>query len=30
VDYMFHDYKVAGIAHVKLERWAKKAGWEML
>jgi arsenate reductase len=30
VDYAFHDYKDAGIARVKLERWAKKAGWEAL
>jgi arsenate reductase len=30
VDYAFHDYKSAGIAREKLERWAKKAGWETL
>jgi arsenate reductase len=30
VDYAFHDYKAAGIARDKLERWAKKAGWETL
>jgi arsenate reductase len=28
VDYAFHDYKSAGIDKDKLERWAKKAGWE--
>ena len=30
VDYAFHDYKTAGIEREKLERWAKKAGWETL
>jgi arsenate reductase len=30
VDYAFHDYKSAGIEREKLERWAKKAGWEAL
>ena len=30
VDYVFHDYKTAGIDKVKLEGWAKKAGWETL
>ena len=30
VDYTFHDYKSAGIEREKLERWAKKAGWETL
>ncbi len=30
VDYAFHDYKSAGIERVKLETWAKKAGWETL
>ena len=30
IDYAFHDYKTAGIAREKLERWAKKAGWEAL
>jgi len=28
VDYAFHDYKSAGIDKDKLERWAKKVGWE--
>ncbi|MBI5910886.1 MAG: ArsC family reductase [Betaproteobacteria bacterium] len=30
VDYAFHDYKTAGIEREKLQRWAKKAGWETL
>ncbi len=30
VDYAFHDYKSAGIEREKLEKWAKKAGWEVL
>jgi arsenate reductase len=30
VDYAFHDYKSAGIEKDKLERWAKKAGWETI
>ena len=30
VDYVFHDYKSAGIARDRLESWAKKAGWEAL
>ena len=30
VAYVFHDYKVAGIEQEKLERWAKKVGWETL
>lgn len=30
VEYVFHDYKVAGIEPGRLERWAKKAGWETL
>jgi Spx/MgsR family transcriptional regulator len=28
VDYVFHDYKSAGIDRHKLEGWVKKAGWE--
>ena len=28
VDYAFHDYKSAGIDKDRLEKWAKKAGWE--
>jgi arsenate reductase (glutaredoxin) len=30
VDYAFHDYKAAGIERERLERWAKKVGWETL
>jgi arsenate reductase len=30
VAYAFHDYKTAGIDRGKLERWAKKTGWETL
>ena len=30
VVYEFHDYKSAGIERERLERWAKKAGWEVL
>jgi arsenate reductase len=30
VDYAFHDYKSAGIEKDRIERWAKKAGWEIL
>jgi Spx/MgsR family transcriptional regulator len=30
VDYAFHDYKAAGIDRGRLERWAKKVGWETL
>jgi arsenate reductase len=30
VDYVFHDYKTAGIAREQLEKWAKKVGWETL
>ena len=30
VTYTFHDYKTAGIERERLERWAKKAGWEIL
>jgi arsenate reductase (glutaredoxin) len=30
VDYVFHDYKTAGVERAKLETWAKKAGWETL
>ncbi len=28
VKYSFHDYKVAGIDRIHLEKWIKKAGWE--
>jgi arsenate reductase len=30
VDYAFHDYKTTGIERDRLERWAKKVGWETL
>ena len=30
VDYAFHDYKSAGIEKDRLEKWAKKAGWETI
>ena len=30
VEYVFHDYKTAGIERGKLEGWAKKVGWETL
>jgi arsenate reductase len=30
VDYVFHDYKTAGIERERLERWCKKVGWESL
>jgi Spx/MgsR family transcriptional regulator len=30
VEYAFHDYKTAGIERERLERWAKKVGWEVL
>ena len=30
VAYAFHDYKTAGIERERLERWAKKVGWEAL
>jgi arsenate reductase len=30
VEYVFHDYKTAGIDRKRLEGWGKKAGWETL
>jgi len=30
VVYVFHDYKVGGIESERLEKWAKKVGWETL
>jgi Spx/MgsR family transcriptional regulator len=30
VDYAFHDYKASGIERERLERWARKVGWETL
>ena len=29
IDYVFHDYKVAGIERARLERWCDEAGWEV-
>ncbi len=30
VEYVFHDYKIAGIDKAHLEKWSAKAGWETL
>jgi Spx/MgsR family transcriptional regulator len=30
VSYTFHDYKLAGMDHARLEGWARESGWEML
>jgi arsenate reductase len=30
IDYVFHDYKTAGIERAQLEGWAKEVGWENL
>lgn len=30
VDYVFHDYKTAGIARDRLEGWSARVGWETL
>jgi arsenate reductase (glutaredoxin) len=30
VDYVFHDYKMAGIERERLERWCTKVGWQTL
>ena len=30
VDYVFHDYKIAGIERARLQRWCDEAGWEVL
>jgi arsenate reductase len=30
IGYSFHDYKTDGIERVRLVRWAKEVGWEML
>lgn len=30
VEYAFHDYKTAGIERERLEKWAKKTGWQTL
>lgn len=30
VQYQFHDYKVAGIGHLHLQRWCSELGWELV
>lgn len=30
IEYAFHDYKTTGIDKERLEKWSKKAGWEVL
>ena len=30
VPYTFHDYKAQGVDRSRLERWAKRVGWETL
>lgn len=30
VEYVFHDYKTAGIERERLQGWSKKVGWETL
>ena len=30
LDYLFHDYKKAGVTAADLERWIKVVGWEKL
>ncbi|MBX9904776.1 MAG: ArsC family reductase [Burkholderiales bacterium] len=30
VDYVFHDYKTAGIDADRLQRWCRELGWETL
>jgi arsenate reductase len=30
VEYVFHDYKTAGIDRGKIESWVKEVGWEVL
>ena len=30
VDYVFHDYRVDGIAKADIRRWSKTVGWEKL
>ena len=30
IEYAFHDYKSAGLDRAKLDRWAKRVGWETL
>lgn len=30
VDYVFHDYKSAGLSRARLQSWIKELGWERL
>jgi Spx/MgsR family transcriptional regulator len=30
IDYVFHDYKTAGIEHARLSGWADQVGWQVL
>lgn len=30
IDYVFHDYRKAGIDRERLERWCRELGWETL
>jgi arsenate reductase len=30
IEYLFHDYKTAGIERERLDQWCKKIGWESL
>lgn len=30
VEYVFHDYKTAGIDRARLESWCRDAGWEVV
>ncbi len=30
IDYVFHDYKKAGITEAKLKAWSQSVGWETL
>lgn len=30
VDYVFHDYKIAGVDAVALARWVERLGWDRL
>jgi arsenate reductase (glutaredoxin) len=30
VEYVFHDYKTAGIDRAKIKRWTRDVGWEVL
>jgi Spx/MgsR family transcriptional regulator len=30
IEYVFHDYKTAGVGRERLERWCRELGWEVL